>query len=394
MKYFLQTACAAALIGLSGNVYAAQNGINYDPAHNPNWNQFQRGAKLDEMKRIITNDLAQIKKMGFNAIKTYYSAYCTNIPDKCVHIADFVNSLYPNGEIKVMLGVFEFTTLIQPSPCNPEATCLVWTQAQIKSAKTQATKLKDKGTILGIVVGNEDMFDFRGDLLNNTLCFGDKKNKKNEQKCNMIQRIVDDIQDIQGEVPDSLKDKVTTAQRQPDWCGGSDPGCASNRNNSLNQTTDGANLLKTISAAGVNIFPYWSPNFLKETECNPADPSKKGTDSQALCTQPTAQNVLNALKGVSGSTVKSVIVTEEGWPSINSNGQNPTGQSQENDYYKNWQVHKDQMFDSYYFMAYDLAPPVCPTDPNPDPNDANCHFGLCKANGDDKTGSDIKPSCK
>ena len=190
MKYFLQTACAAALIGLSGNVYAAQNGINYDPAHNPNWNQFQRGAKLDEMKRIITNDLAQIKKMGFTAIKTYYSAYCTNEP-RCIDIADFVQSLYPNGDLKVMLGVFEFTLQLDKNSCNngkgpSETNCLAWTQAQIKSATTQAKKLKDKGTILGIVVGNEDMFDFRGDLLNNTLCFGDKKNKQNEQKCNMI----------------------------------------------------------------------------------------------------------------------------------------------------------------------------------------------------------------
>ena len=391
MKYLLQTACAAALIGLSSNVYAQQNGINYDPVHNPNWEQFRKGAKLNEMKNIITNDLAQIKKMGFNAIKTYYSAYCTNEP-RCIDIADFVQSLYPNGEIKVMLGVFEFTTLIQPSPCNPEATCLVWTQAQIKSAKTQATKLKDKGTILGIVVGNEDMFDFRGDLLNNTLCFGDKKNKKNEQKCNMIQRIVDDIQDIQGEVPDSLKDKVTTAQRQPDWCGGSDPGCASNRNNSLNQTTDGANLLKTISAAGVNIFPYWSPNFLKETECNPADPTKKGDQSQALCTQPTAQNVLNALTKVSGNKVTKVIVTEEGWPSCNSSSQNPTNQSSENDYYSNWQSHKNQVFDSYYFMAYDLGPSAtCPASTGAD---ANNYFGLCDVNGDNKVGSSITPSCK
>jgi hypothetical protein len=37
MNYFLQTACGATLIGLSGNVYAAVNGINYDPAHSQAW---------------------------------------------------------------------------------------------------------------------------------------------------------------------------------------------------------------------------------------------------------------------------------------------------------------------------------------------------------------------
>ena len=37
MKYLVQTACAAALIGLSSNGYAAVNGINYDPVHNPAW---------------------------------------------------------------------------------------------------------------------------------------------------------------------------------------------------------------------------------------------------------------------------------------------------------------------------------------------------------------------
>jgi hypothetical protein len=33
MKYLLQIACTAALIGVSNYSYAAQNGINYDPVH-------------------------------------------------------------------------------------------------------------------------------------------------------------------------------------------------------------------------------------------------------------------------------------------------------------------------------------------------------------------------
>jgi exo-beta-1,3-glucanase (GH17 family) len=130
---------------------------------------------------------------------------------------------------------------------------------------------------------------------------------------------------------------------------------------------------------GVNIFPYWSPNVISErTGCN--------GKSIALCTQSTAQNVLDAVKKASG-TIVSAIVTEEGWPSCYStSSQHPTDASLENDYFTNWLKHENQVFDSYYFMAYDLGKSVCPPQNGAD---ANNYFGLCDANGASKAGLSI-----
>jgi hypothetical protein len=94
MKYLVQTACAAMLIGLSGNVYAAVNGINYDPAHNPDWEQQRSAGNVEQMKKMINKDLGQITAMGFTAIKTYYSTFCTNKPE-CIDIAAYANQQYP-----------------------------------------------------------------------------------------------------------------------------------------------------------------------------------------------------------------------------------------------------------------------------------------------------------
>src|SRR5215813_316207 len=41
MKHLVQIACTAALISASSYSYAAQNGINYDPAHSKAYNDAQ-----------------------------------------------------------------------------------------------------------------------------------------------------------------------------------------------------------------------------------------------------------------------------------------------------------------------------------------------------------------
>jgi hypothetical protein len=69
------------------------------------------------------------------------------------------------------------------------------------------------------------------------------------------QRIVADINTIKSGVNNKSL-PVTTAQRQPDWCGGPMPGCASTRTNSLNQQ-DPYGVLKTVHVIGANIYPYW-----------------------------------------------------------------------------------------------------------------------------------------
>jgi hypothetical protein len=231
-------AFAAALIGLSSYSHAAQNGINYDPAHNPAYVEAQRNNNLPLMKSLINTDLAKIKNtLRFNIIKTFFffSRYCTNIPT-CVPIAELAR----DAGLQVLLGVYEFTPENTNHGCTGNGVtgncATVWTKSGVEAAITSANTYPN--TVIGIVVGNEDMFDHRGNAI-----------------LDLQQRIVVDIDYIKPRVNESLP--VTTAQRQPDWCGGPMRGCASNRSNSLNQKDD-YHVLQTVRGGiGVNIYPYW-----------------------------------------------------------------------------------------------------------------------------------------
>src|SRR5262245_65832266 len=98
---------SAAFIGLSSNVYAAQNGINYDPDHSGAWLEAQQDDQVDVMQKLFTRDLKQINEMKkFDTIKTYYSTYCT-VKGNCI---DPVAGLARDAGLKVMLGVYEFRT--------------------------------------------------------------------------------------------------------------------------------------------------------------------------------------------------------------------------------------------------------------------------------------------
>ena len=65
MKRLVQIACTAALISASSYSYAAQNGINYDPAHSKAYNVAQHDYNgpngVRGMTDAINNDLMQIK---------------------------------------------------------------------------------------------------------------------------------------------------------------------------------------------------------------------------------------------------------------------------------------------------------------------------------------------
>src|SRR5271156_5779991 len=341
MKYLVQTAFAAALIGASSYSYAAQNGINYDPAHNPAYVAAQRNGDLPLMTSIINTDLSQIKNtLKFNIIKTFYSRFCTNVPE-CVPIAKLANAV----GLQVLLGVFEF----QPSNSgcignSVNGQCAtVWTKPGVVEAVMSANAYPN--TVIGVVVGSEDMFTYNGIPVPD-----------------LQQRIVVDINTIKSGVTNKSL-PVTTAQRQPDWCGGSMPGCASNRANSLNQR-DPFDVLGTIQMIGANIYPYWGGSA-----------EQINGVSVASQIQTTAMDLKAALN-------KDVIVTEEGWPSCSDPSQNKHASiSDETDYFKTWSMHTNQVFDSYYFMTYDLKPDSgCP-------GGADQHFGLCKDTGATKASS-------
>jgi hypothetical protein len=110
---------------------------------------------------------------------------------------------------------------------------------------------------------------------------------------------------------------------------------------------------------GVNIYPYWG-----------GQDEKVNGVSVASQIQSTAKDLKAALN-------QDVIVTEEGWPSCSSPGQpparpHPTSIDDEIDYFHTWSEHTNQMFDSYYFAAYDKKPGH-----NGCEDGADAHFGLC-----------------
>jgi exo-beta-1,3-glucanase (GH17 family) len=327
MKHLVQTAYAAALIGLSSNVCAAAvSGINYDPAHDPDWVQAQGDKNITKMQAIFTRDLAQIKAMGFATIKTYYSTYCTD--SGCI---DPVAKLAQAAGLNVMLGVYIF-------PADKPTS---WTDAQVRAAIDQKSDPGYGQAVIGVVVGNEDMFDASG--------------KANDD---IQQRIVKTILLIRGaggfgDIP------VTTAQREPDWRRLKD--------------SDPNNVLGQVQTIGANIFPYWG-----------GSPEKNSGKSVASETQTKASNLLTALapKGVTR-----VIITEEGWPSCAGNwqGQYPANASidKEKDYFSTWSSRESPAYDSYYFMAYDMNDDCNVALGNRD-NDSDKHFGLCSATGQTK----------
>jgi exo-beta-1,3-glucanase (GH17 family) len=319
MKYLIQT-CAVALIGLSSNSYAAVSGINYDSAHDPDWVVAQDHKNVAKMEAIFIKDLYQIKAMGFNTIKTFYSTYCTE--NGCIQP---VAKLAQAAGLSVMLGVYEFPAYRPPS----------WTEAQVSAAINQANNPQYGQAIIGIVVGSEDMFDHNG-----------------KPDDSMQKRIVQDIRQIRGS---SVSVPVTTAQRQPDW-------------DRLNRS-DPNHVLETIQYIGANIYPYWG-----------GSPEKVGGKSVASDIQATASSLLNALRS-KHNNIASIIITEEGWPSCNGHHQVPPHQqltsiNDEIDYFATWSNRQNPAFDSYYFMAYDLETTPC--------TDADKHFGLCTRTGHTK----------
>jgi exo-beta-1,3-glucanase (GH17 family) len=175
MKHLVQIACTAALISASSYSYAAQNGINYDPAHSKAFNVAQNdynGPKgVAGMTAAINNDLMQIKNtLKFNTIKTYFSKYC-NIPTgQCVPIAQLAAA----AGLQILLGVYEFEPPPAHDGCHDNTDCIAWTKSQIEQAITSANA--PGSTVIGIVVGNEDMYDSSG-----------------RDKADLQQRIVADI---------------------------------------------------------------------------------------------------------------------------------------------------------------------------------------------------------
>ncbi|MCL9685312.1 hypothetical protein [Legionella maioricensis] len=306
-------------------------GINYDPAHSPAYLQAQQSNNQPGMAQSMTNDFQQIKRNGLTVVKTFISVAST-FSGQQTNLAAIA---CPMG-LKLMLGIYEF----QPSDgCSDNSQCAQWTQGQVQSAISSVKN--NPGCIVGIAVGNEDIYDYTFTVPNTQI----------------QQRIATDIQTIQAALGSTVP--VGTAQQD-----GALLALASNY-----PGNDPYGIIKRLNFVGANIYPFWSAQ-------QPAAPSATEFSNRL-------QAVRNAYSTSNGlpNDVR-VVVTEEGWASQgNIPPQNPNATlPQEITYYSYWLGRASQdNFDSYYFGFYDKV--------QPNNGNADNFFGLCTYTGASKSAS-------
>lgn len=321
---------ASATCANYSTTIAPLRGINYDPAHSAVYKAAQQSNNQPGMANSITADFTQMKKNGFNLVKTFISVASTFNGQQ----TNLASIACPMG-MKLMLGVYEF----QPSDgCSDNAQCTQWTQDQVNGAIKSVQA--NSGCIVGIVVGNEDIYDYTFTVPNSQI----------------QQRISTDISTIQAALGATIP--VGTAQQD-----GALLALAKNY-----PSNDPYGIIKKLNFVGANIYPFWSAQ-------QPAAPSAKEFSNRLKAVR-TAFSTANGL-----SNNKRVVVTEEGWASQSNAGQNPHASiPQEIVYYKYWVGRATQdNFDSYYFGFYDKV--------QPNNGDADNFFGLCTYTGTAKSAS-------
>lgn len=303
--------------------WAITRGINYDPAHSKVYTDAQIQNNIQTMKNEITKDFQTAKKNGFTVVKTFYSIVSTVNGKSTATIADIA---CPMG-LKLQLGVYEF----DPAHDNCAGWCDIARAQQVQAAIDSFNKY-GSNCIIGIVVGNEDIYNWDFTIPNDLV----------------QQHISEDLGKIRDRVAPSAR--LSTAQQDGALL--------------KLATNDPYGIIPKLDFVGANIYPYWSP----EQPDFPAPSQKQFYDRY------------NAVKAAYAQTV---VVTEEGWPSQYNFKQNPHATlPKERSYYSWWKnratgagdVAKDT-FDSYYFALYDKQPID---------GDANNFFGLCTYNRGNK----------
>lgn len=301
-------------------VWAIDRGINYDPAHSSEYTNAQIKNNLQGMKNEINKDFHIVRNAGFSFIKTFYSVVGTVDGKQTANIADLACPL----NLQIMLGVYEF----DPGKDNCSSWCDIARKQQVDRAIESVNKYNTAGKkcIVGVVVGNEDVYNWNFTQPNTLV-------QKN---------ISDDIARIKKAI------------------GGKAPVGTAQQDGALIKlaTKDPNNIIGKLDFVGVNIYPYWSAEH---------------PDVTVAKTEFT--NRFNAIKTIQQYQGKELIVTEEGWPSQYSAGQNPNASlPNEITYYQWWQGRVDE-FDSYYFGLFDKQPTN---------GDADKFFGLCTSDRKDK----------
>lgn len=312
----MKTAVTLLILACSLPAYAIERGVNYDPAHSPVFTKAQAANDLNGMTAQINKDLTVLKQNGFNTIKTFYSSVSTIDGQKIAMIADLACPM----DFRIMLGVYEF---------NPDSdNCANWCQqaTAIQVQKAIDSALKYPNCITAIAVGNEDIYNW-----NFT-----QPNKE------MQRRIAADIATIKQKLGNS-NTLVGSAQQDGAWL--------------KLANEDPYGIIDKLDFVGVNIYPFWSAEKNNEQAAHDEFMARY----QAMKNNPRYQ-------------AKKLIVTEEGWPSKSSAGQNPNASvASETSYYQWWKGRaSSDDFDSYYFAIFDKQPTN---------SDADKYFGLCGYDG-------------
>ena len=305
--------CVLSLVTLSS--WAVDRGINYDPAHSKAYTDAQIQNNLSVMKSEIAKDLQDAQQAGFSVVKTFYSGISTVDGKQTATIAELACPM----NLQLMLGVFEF----DPAKDNCGSWCDIARKKQVDDAIASVNKYNANGKkcIIGVVVGNEDVYNWNFTVPNT-----------------LVQKhIAEDMSKLKS----ALGNKVLIGTAQQDGAflklAASDP----------------EGIISKSDFIGANIYPYWSS---EHPDINAA--------------KPEFTNRYEAIKNHPKFQGKHIIVTEEGWPSQYSSNQNPNASmANEAAYYQWWQGRTDD-FDSYYFGLYDKQPLN---------GDADKFFGLCTA---------------
>lgn len=305
--------------------WAIVRGINYDPAHSKVYTDAQIQNNIQTMKNEMTKDFQTAKKNGFTIVKTFYSIVSTINGQQTATMADIA---CPMG-MKLMLGVYEF----DPAADNCSTWCDIARAQQVSAAIASVNKYNANGgnCIVGIVVGNEDIYNWNFTTAND-----------------LVQRhISEDLVTIKNGLTYPVP--LSTAQQD---------GALLMLAKTPASTYDPHEIIPKLDFVGANIYPYWSPE-------------------QPDYPEPSQTQFMKRYDAVKALYSQSVVVTEEGWPSKYNAGQNPHASlANEKAYYAWWQGRATvDAFDSFYFALYDKQPIN---------GDANNFFGLCTYNRQNK----------
>jgi exo-beta-1,3-glucanase (GH17 family) len=316
-------------------------GYNYDPSHSALYNKGVALHKVELMQQAVDNDFKQIKAEAVannnqtGIIKTFFSSY----KEEYGGTVDIAAIAQKYG-LKLLLGVHQFKQNRQ------------WTEGQVKEALEQVKKYPQ--TIVGLVVGNEDVND---------------RDNQNHPIMHFITKDVTDLKASLEKLGIELPMGVGTAQ-----IGEHIRLLLENR---YDNNEDAKAFIDSMDFLGVNIYVYGKG--IQWDQVN--------QPNQAQHEQIGEFNNIRSILAQKNPEV-TLIMGEEGWPSATDPGGSSRNTSLDalKGYYAWWKERTTgeamvprfpnvKNFSSFYFGFFDKTS-------GPHPSDS--HFGLAYIGGEMK----------